>query len=125
MRRVTTWCVLMVAGVNALAAQDSQFGIRGLGAPGTFASVRAWATGGAFAPFDGMSAVADASLTEVVRLTAAATEVSDYRTVNDGTNSSSLRSSRFPMLQVAGPVVGHLVVGGGFSTYLYRSYSVR
>lgn len=125
MRRATMWYVLMLAGANALAAQDSQFGIRGLGAPGTFASVRAWATGGAFAPFDGMSALTDASLTEIVRLTAAATEVSAYRTVNDGTNSSSLRSSRFPMLQVAGPVVGHLVIGGGFSTYLYRSYSVQ
>lgn len=125
MRRAMIWCVLTLAGAHSVAGQDSQFGIRGLGVPGTFTSVRAWATGGAFAPFDGMSALTDASLTDVVRLTAAATEASTYRTVNDGTNSSSLRSSRFPMLQVAGPVVGHLVVGGGFSTYLYRSYAVE
>lgn len=109
---------------GAARAQDSQFGIRGLGAPGTFSSVRAWTTGGAFAPFDGISPLTDAALTDIIRLTAAATEFSTYRSVDDGTNSSSLRSARFPMLSVAGPVTSHLVVGGGFSTYLYRSYNV-
>ena len=53
-----------------LAGQDSQFGIRGLGSPGTFMSVHAWATGGAFAPFDGTSALTDAALSDVTRLTA-------------------------------------------------------
>ena len=125
MRRATIWSVLMLAGLHPLAAQDSQFGIRGLGAPGTFASVRAWTTGGAFAPFDGMSALTDAALSDVTRLTASATGASVYRTVDDGTNSSALRSSRFPMMQVAGQVLDKLVVGGGFSTYLYRSYSVQ
>lgn len=117
--------VLALILVQPLAGQDSQFGIRGLGAPGTFLSVRAWATGGAFAPFDGTSALTDAALGDLTRLTASATEFSAYRTVNDGTNSSSLRSSRFPMLTVAGPVTGRLVIGGGFSTYLYRSYDVE
>jgi hypothetical protein len=72
-----------------------------------------------------MSSLTDAALSDVTRLTASATSIDDYRRVNDGTNQSSLRSSRFPMLQVAGPVLGKLVVGGGFSTYLYRSYSVQ
>ncbi|HEX4632450.1 MAG TPA: hypothetical protein VH163_01370 [Gemmatimonadales bacterium] len=117
--------VLMAMGSRSLVAQDSQFGIRGLGAPGTFASVRAWSTGGAFAAFDGMSSLTDAALSDVTRLTASATSIDDYRRVNDGTNQSSLRSSRFPMLQVAGPVFGKLVVGGGFSTYLYRSYTIQ
>ena len=128
MRRALTillGCALAVTGSRRLVAQDSQFGIRGLGAPGTFASVRAWSTGGAFAAFDGMSSLSDAALSSVTRLTAAATSVDDYRRVNDGTNESSLRSSRFPMLQVAGPVIGKLVVGGGFSTYLYRSYRIE
>lgn len=125
MRRTTIWCVLMLSGLKALAAQDSQFGIRGLGSPGTFASVRAWTTGGAFGPFDGMSTLTDAALSDVTRLTAAATEASVYRKVNDGTTSTTLRSSRFPMLQVAGPLLGRLVIGGGASTFLYRSYSVQ
>jgi len=126
MRRVVP--VLLVALVTAAAgaaAQDSQFGIRGLGSPGNFASVRAWTTGGAFAPFDGTSALADAALGDITRLTAAATEFASYRSVDDGTTSSALRSARFPMLTVAGPVGGGLVIGGGFSTFLYRSYDVE
>lgn len=117
--------VLVVTGSRSLVAQDSQFGIRGLGAPGTFATVRAWSTGGAFAAFDGMSSLTDAALSDITRLTASATSINDYRRVNDGTNESSLRSSRFPMLQVAGPVFGKLEVGGGFSTYLYRAYTIE
>ena len=110
---------------RALAGQDSQFGIRGLGSPGAFSSVRAWSTGGAFAPFDGSSPLTDAALGDITRLTASATEFSTYRTVDDGSNTSSLRSSRFPMLTVSGPITGQLVLGGGFSTYLYRSYAVQ
>lgn len=110
--------------IRPLAAQDSQFGIRGLGSPGSFSSVRAWATAGAFAPFDGNSPLTDAALSDITRLTASATEFNSYRTVRDGSVSSSLRSARFPMLTVSGPIVGGLVVGGGFATYLYRSYAV-
>jgi hypothetical protein len=111
--------------VRPLAAQDSQFGIRGLGMPGTFMSVHSWATGGSFAPFDGTSSLTDAALSDVTRLSASATEFSTYRTVDDGTNASSLRSSRFPMLTIAGPITGRLMIGGGFSTYLYRSFDVE
>lgn len=109
----------------SLAAQDSQFGIRGLGTPGNFSSVRAWSTGGAFAPFDGSSPLTDVAIADVTRLTASATQLDTYRSVNDGTTSSSLRSSRFPSLSLAGPVLPNLVIGGGFSTYLYRSYAVQ
>lgn len=125
--RLVTWAALggAVLLVRPLAGQDSQFGIRGLGSPGTFMSVHAWATGGAFAPFDGTSALTDAALSDVTRLTASATEFSSYRTVDDGTSSSALRGSRFPMLTIAGAVTDRLVIGGGFSTYLYRSYDVE
>ena len=115
----------LVIAAGSAAGQDSQFGIRGLGSPGNFSSVRAWTTGGAFAPFDGASSLTDAALGDITRLTASATEFASYRSVDDGTNSITLRSARFPMLQVAGPVVGGLVIGGGFSTYLYRSYDVE
>jgi len=47
---------------NRLTAQDSQFGIRGLGTPGKWESVRARSTGGAFAPFDPFSPLIDAPL---------------------------------------------------------------
>src|SRR5437899_10329064 len=51
-------------------AQDSQFGIKGLGTPGRMEGVRVRSTAGAFAPFDPISALADAALSDVGRLTA-------------------------------------------------------
>jgi len=53
MSRVPRYLILVAAllpgvGAGALAAQDSQFGISGLGTPGRFESVRSRATAGAF-----------------------------------------------------------------------------
>lgn len=118
---------LALAGLAAapLAAQDSQFSIRGLGTPGRAESVAARGTGGAFAAFDGFSALADAALANVTRFGAEAAAYTSRRTVDftDGT-SASLRNTRFPLLTMAGPVLPGLVLGGGFDTYLNRSYSV-
>src|SRR5439155_1572402 len=48
--------VLLSAGPPVrLSAQDSQFGVRGLGTPGRFETARARSTGGAFGPFDALS----------------------------------------------------------------------
>src|SRR2546427_6524823 len=44
-----------------LSAQDSQYGIRGLGTPGRWESVRARSTGGAFGPFDPLSPLMERS----------------------------------------------------------------
>ena len=60
MRRAVGTVVAAVALLTAsppvpLSGQDSQFGIRGLGTPGRWESVRARSTGGAFGPFDGLS----------------------------------------------------------------------
>jgi hypothetical protein len=110
-RRLGGWAVRagVIAAVlltaqppNRLAAQDSQFGIRGLGTPGKWESVRARSTGGAFAPFDAFSPMTDASLADVRRMSA----------------------TRFPALVIAGPVTSRIVVGGGFSTYLDRTFGV-
>src|SRR5213076_321507 len=62
-----------------LAAQDSQFGIRGLGTPGKWESVRARTTGGAFAPFDAFSPMADAALADVRRMSASMASGTSWR----------------------------------------------
>jgi hypothetical protein len=124
MTRLLTVGIAALVVVGPVTAQDSQFGIRGLGTPGRFESVRARSTGGAFAAFDGASSLVDAALADITRFTAAAAEYASYRTVDFAGSSSSLRSARFPGLTVAGPVTHGLVMGGGFSTYLNRSYSV-
>jgi hypothetical protein len=107
-----------------LAAQDSQFGIRGLGTPGTFESVRARATGGAFAPFDAFSPLLEASIADVRRMSASVTGGTSWRTVSSGGSDVSLRSSRFPALVIAGPLTRRLVVSGGFATYLDRTFGI-
>lgn len=107
-----------------LAAQDSQFGIRGLGTPGKLESVRARTTGGAFAPFDAFSPLTDASLADVRRMSASFTSGTSWRSIDASGVQSSLRGTRFPAMVIAGPVTRRFVVGGGFSTYLDRSFGV-
>jgi len=109
---------------NRLSAQDSQFGIRGLGTPGKLESVRARTTGGAFAPFDAFSPLTDAVLADVRRMSASFTSGTSWRSVDASGVQSTLRGTRFPAMVIAGPVTRRIVVGGGFSTYLDRSFGV-
>src|SRR5688572_4345695 len=107
-----------------LAAQDSQFGIRGLGTPGKQESVRARSAGGAFAPFDPFSPLMDASLADVRRLSAGVTNGTSWRGVPAESTEVTLRTTRFPALVLAGPILPRLTLGGGFATYLDRSYGI-
>ena len=121
---VLAMLVLAVGPSGRLAAQDSQFGIRGLGTPGKWESVRARSTGGAFAPFDAFSPLLDAALADVRRISAGVTTGTSWRTVSVGGTESALRGTRFPALVLAGPVTRHFTVGGGFATYLDRSFGI-
>jgi len=117
--------VLLTAGPAArLPAQDSQFGIRGLGTPGKWESVRARSTGGAFAPFDPFSSLTDAALIDMRRMSGSVTGALSRRTVDIGGTETPLRGTRFPVFVIGGPIGRRLVVGGGFSTYLDRTYGI-
>jgi hypothetical protein len=109
---------------NRLTAQDSQFGIRGLGTPGKWESVRARSTGGAFAPFDAFSPMTDASLADVRRMSASMASGTSWRNIDASGSTAAFRGTRFPALVIAGPVTSRIVVGGGFSTYLDRTFGV-
>jgi hypothetical protein len=117
--------LLLAAGTSRVAAQNSQFGIQGLGTPGRAESARARTTGGAFAPFDPFSPLTDAVLADVRRLSANIALTTSWRTVDptDGTQSS-LKETRFPSLVIVGPLTRRLTIGGGFTTYLDRTYGV-
>jgi hypothetical protein len=115
---------VLFAGARPAGAQDSQFGIRGLGTPGRFESVRARSTGGAFAAFDAVSALADVSLVDVRVLTATAMGAATYRSLTSPNGDAELRASRFPLFTLAGRLTGRVIAGGGFTTYLDRSYDV-
>ena len=124
LRRLTLLAGVLLAGARPARAQDSQFGVRGLGTPGRWESVRARTTGGAFAAFDAVSALADAALVDVRVLTATAIGTSSYRSVSSPAGSANLQNGRFPLFTIAGPVSSRLGVGGGFTTYLDDSYDV-
>src|SRR5207245_1637819 len=64
---------------DRLTAQDSQFGIRGLGTPGRWESVRPRSTGRAFGPFDPLSPLTDAGPAAVPQLTATAMQTAPSR----------------------------------------------
>ncbi len=110
---------------NPLTAQDSQFGIRGLGTPGRFESVRARSAAGAFGPFDPLSPIMDASLADIGHLTAAGASATTYRDVDVGGATASLRSTRFPLMVLAGQLSPRIALATGFTTYLDKSWDVR
>lgn len=116
--------VLTALPLNRLSAQDSQFGIRGLGTPGKEESVRARSTGGAFAPFDPFSPLIDASLADVRRMSASVTSSTSWRSIDAGGTATTLRGTRFPALVIVGPLNRRIVIGGGFATYLDRSFGI-
>ena len=114
---------VVLAGTRPARAQDSQFGIRGLGIPGRWESVRARTTGGAFAAFDAASALADAAMVESTVLTSTLVVAPSFRSVDTPFGDADLRATRFPLFTVSG-TIGRWAVGGGFSTYLDNSYEV-
>jgi hypothetical protein len=120
--------LLTVYPSNRLPAQDSQFGIRGLGTPGRWESVRTRSTAGAFGPFDALSPLAEAPLADVGHLAAAAMAGASYRDVDPagggGGTTSALRETRFPLLILAGQPTRRLALASGFTTYLDRTWSV-
>ena len=106
MRRIALTLLLAGAIVpQALPAQSSQFGVRGLGLPGREQSVRALGTGGAFASFDGESSVSPASLAFLGRITATFTILNDYRSTATPAGEASIRDPRFPQFLVGGVAV--------------------
>jgi len=87
--------VLLSAGTPVrLSAQDSQFGVRGLGTPGRFETARARSTGGAFGPFDALSPLTEASLGDLQQLAATAMGGTSYRQADVAGGTASLRATR-------------------------------
>ena len=126
-RTAATLALLLVGralGGPGAAAQDSQLGIRGLGTPGRWESVRSRTTGGAFGPFDPASPLSEAAIADVPQLSATAIEGASYRDVEVAGSTTPLRSTRFPLLIAAGRVASRLALAVGFTTYLDKSWAV-
>jgi hypothetical protein len=121
--------LLLIAALAAvpgtLAAQASQFGVRGLGIPGQGISARAMGSAGGFSLFDAESSVNPAALAQLPDLTAVLTVLQDYRSAENPAGDASGRDTRFPLVMVAGPARGTpLTFAFGFSNYMVRDFSL-
>jgi len=114
----------LLGAAGLLAGQDSPFGINGLGVPGRPESARSRATGGAFAMFDAFSGLTEVAVTANDRISVNAEGSVSYVTDELDGVSATRRTTRFPLFQISGPAWAGVVIGGGFSSYLDRSYRV-
>jgi hypothetical protein len=107
----------------ALAAQSSQFGVRGLGIPGRPVSARSLGMGGANALLDPETSINPASLGSVSALTASFSGLQNYRWSENAAADLTARETRFPQTLVAGPIRAvPLSIGIGFSSYAVRDF---
>ncbi|HVJ99722.1 MAG TPA: hypothetical protein VM365_02615 [Gemmatimonadales bacterium] len=123
MRRLLLLALLTIAPAT-VAAQASQFGVRGLGVPGRPFSTRAAGSSGAFAMFDAESGLNPATIGGLPAMTATFNSSASFRTVENPAGSASLRSTRFPYVSFGGPARGTpFAVGVSYSTYTNRDFS--
>src|SRR2546429_2790791 len=74
--------------------------------------------------FRSLAPVMEAQLADVGHLTGGAMTATSYRDAETGGSTTALRKTRFPLLQLAGPIGTRFALGGGFTTYLDRSWDV-
>jgi hypothetical protein len=108
-----------------LAAQGSQFGVRGLGIPVRPLSARALGTGGGIRLFDPESSDNPAAVAGLVTFAAGFNAVNSFRSSSNPFGSSSGRDSRFPQILAQGPIGGtRLSVSLSVSGYTDRSFAL-
>lgn len=127
---MTRRLLLLVLAAAALpvadvAAQSSQFGIRGLGHPGRGLAARATGTSGAFGLFDGESTVNPAAVYSLALGTMSLTSSFVRRTSENPGGTGSTRENRFPQFFVGGPIPqSPLSIGISYSTYTDRDFTL-
>jgi len=118
--------ILMLAAAAApVAAQSSQFGVRGLGLPMRPLSVRSTGTGGAFGLFDSESPFNPASIGLVSFTRASFQSLQSWRRSVSPAGVATARDNRYPGIFVAGPVGGTpLAISLSSSGYTDRNFSI-
>lgn len=128
MRRSLVSILLVAAAGGAAsraAADDSVFGIRGLGILGRPVSARTAATGGAFAVFDAQALLNPAALGQLQGVSGWAVGAPSRRRVVVGGEAATLQSTRFPLFGFGTVFSRRLVIGVAIGDYLDRTWSVR
>src|SRR5256885_16914122 len=127
-RRIAGWAdrvallAALLSGYPAirLSAQDSQYGIRGLGTPGRWESVRARSTGGAFGLFDPLSPLMEAPLADVGHLTGGGMTATSDRDAETGGGGAGARGGPPPPPPPGRAGGGRLAPRGGGAPRLFR-----
>jgi hypothetical protein len=121
--------ILLVAAAGGAAsraaADDSVFGIRGLGILGRPVSARTAAAGGAFAVFDAQALLNPAALGQLQGVSGWAVGAPSRRRVVVVGDAATLQSTRFPLFGFGTVFSRRLVIGVGIGDYLDRTWSVR
>ncbi len=113
MKPLTFLGLLIVLSPSALGAQNSIFGIRGIGFPGRAGGVRSVALGGGSEIFDRASVLNPALAASFGQVTVGAVSGTTFRNYTAGvTDASGLQETRFPLI----------FLGGGFgrSSFSYQ-----
>ncbi len=107
-------------------AQNSIFGVNGIGFPGRHLSVRSRALGGGSGLFDALSQLNPAAVSSYSRLTAMATTGTDFRGYDiGGVTVDGLRETRFPIGSVGARIARtRWAFSIGYSAYAERSFNI-
>ncbi len=126
MRRAAVALAAALAAAVAVPAraQDSVFGIRGLGFPDLGVSARSEAMGEGNAPFDPEASVNPAALASWGTTAGWGLASSSSRSFDPGAGAVSLRSTRFPLFGFAAQVGPRFVVAITAADYLDRNWNV-
>lgn len=116
-------CVLLVGAPRA-TADDSGFGIRGLGILGRQMSGRSASAGGGFGMFDAAGGLNPAALSRWRTIVGWAVSAASRRRLSAGAVDASLTSTRFPSFGFATLLGERLVLGVSIGDYLDRTWSV-
>src|SRR5690606_15232252 len=125
MRRLAAIQLLVLAVAAPLAAQSSQFGVRGLGLPGRGLSVSSLGSAGSSALFDGRSSRNPAAPGLMTGTALVFTSTQSWRDSENPGGSGSTREHRFPHLLIGGPLPGvPLALTLSYSRYAVRDYTI-
>ncbi len=126
-RRLLVYGLALAAALPLpLAAQNSAYGVLGIGFPARQAAVAARAVGGGSVAFDPESPLNPAAPARLTRVTVAASWATEFRSYTaGGVSAAGLRATTFPLLLIGGSLgrsrFGYSV---GYAGYAERTFDV-
>ena len=122
MRRILLHAVIAACVSSVSAPAQGILGGQGFGFPTGQMGARAAGTGGALAPFDAISPVNPASVSEWIHGVIFFHAEPEFRSTSAGGPSSSTRETRFPLVGGGARLSPKLAAGLTLSTYLDRTW---